>query len=107
MGMLPHGYAMTSYLHPDQHRSTGCNPMYLDGQGRTDPMGIRAMPWGPPPKGAHQTSQNNANQQISITKQAQPSLANIGNIVMKHSLWGPLVRIRKDFLNIRSHNVLK
>ena len=25
-------------------------------QGRTDPMGIRAMPWGPPPKGAHQTS---------------------------------------------------
>ena len=30
-------------------------------QGRTDPMGIRAMPWGPPPKGAHQTSKNNAN----------------------------------------------
>ena len=24
-------------------------------QGRTDPMGIRAMPWGPPPKGALQT----------------------------------------------------
>ena len=25
-------------------------------QGWTDPMGIRAMPLGPPPKGAHQTS---------------------------------------------------
>ena len=47
----------------------------LDGlsvQGRTDPMGIRAMPWGPPPKGAHQTSKNNAFQQKSVTKKAQP-----------------------------------
>ena len=25
-------------------------------QGRTDPMGNRAMPWGPTPKGAHQAS---------------------------------------------------
>ena len=39
-------------------------------QGRTDPMDIRAMPWGPPPKGAHQTFKNNSNQQISVTKTA-------------------------------------
>ena len=31
-------------------------------------MGIRAMPWGPPPKGAHQTSKNNAYQQKSVAK---------------------------------------
>ena len=32
-------------------------------QGWTDPTGIRAMPWGPPPKGSHQTSKKHANQQ--------------------------------------------
>ena len=37
-------------------------------QGRTDPMGIRAMPWGPPPKGARQTSKNNVYQQKSVAK---------------------------------------
>ena len=58
-------------------------------QGRTDPMGIRAMPWGPPPNGAHQTSKNNANQQKSVTKKAQPSSDNRRNIVMKYSLGGP------------------
>ena len=51
-------------------------------QGRTDPMGIRAVPLGPLPKGAHQTSKNNANQQISSTEKAQPSLAYIGNRVI-------------------------
>ena len=63
--------------------------MYLDGQGRTDPMGIRAMPWGPPPKGAHQTSQNNANQQKSETKKAQLSLDDRRNIVMNYSVGPP------------------
>ena len=42
-------------------------------QGRTDPMGIRAMPWDPPPKGAHQICKNNANQQKSVTKKTQLS----------------------------------
>ena len=37
-------------------------------QGRTDPMGIRAMPWGPPPKGANQTFKNNAYQQKSVAE---------------------------------------
>ena len=41
-------------------------------QGQTDPMGVRAMPWGPPPKGAPQTFKNNASQQKSVTKKAQP-----------------------------------
>ena len=54
-----------------------------DSKGRTDPMGIGAMPWGPPPKGVHQTSKNNANQQKSVTKKAQPSLDNLRNFVMK------------------------
>ena len=53
------------------------------GQGRTDPMGIRAMPWGPPQKGAHQTFKNNANQQKLEAKKAQPSLDNSRNIAMK------------------------
>ena len=48
-------------------------------QGRTDPMGIRAMQWGPSPKGAHETSKNIVNQQ----KSAQPLLDNRRNIVMK------------------------
>ena len=42
-------------------------------QGWTDPMGIRAMPWGQPPKGAHKTFKNNANQQRSVIKTAQSS----------------------------------
>ena len=54
-----------------------------DGQWRTDPMGIRAMPWGPPPKAAHQTSLNNAHQQESVTKKAQLSFDNRGDIVTK------------------------
>ena len=55
-------------------------------QGRTDPMGIRAMPWGPPPKGAHQTSKNNANQQKSVMKKAQLSFDNRRNIVRKKAV---------------------
>ena len=34
-------------------------------------MGIRAMPWGPPPKGAQLTSKNNANQQKFVMRKAQ------------------------------------
>ena len=52
-------------------------------QGRTDPMGIRAMPWGPPPKGAHQISKNNANQQKSVTKKAQLSFDEERKVIKK------------------------
>ena len=31
-------------------------------------MGIRAMPWDPPPKGAHLAFKNNANKQRSVRK---------------------------------------
>ena len=57
--------------------------LQYDVPGWTDPMGIRAMPWGPPPKGAHQIFKNNANQERSAAKTAQPSLDNRRNIVMK------------------------
>ena len=49
-------------------------------------MGIRAMPWGPPPKGAHQTSKNNANQQKSVTKKAQLVFDNRRNNVRKKTV---------------------
>ena len=57
--------------------------VWAPGLGRTDPVGIRAMPWGPPPYGAHQTSKNNANQQKSVKKMAQLLLDNTRNIAMK------------------------
>ena len=61
-------------------------------QGRTDPMGIRAMPWGPPPREAPQTSKNNANQQKSVTRKAQLAFNNRRNIVRKKAMGrdGPL-----------------
>ena len=62
-------------------------------QGRTDPMGIRAMQWGPPPKGAHHTSKNNANQQISVAKKAQLAFDNGRNIVRKKAVGAPHQRI--------------
>ena len=40
---------------------------------------IRAMPWGPPLKGAHQTFKNNANEERSVTITAQPSSDNKEN----------------------------
>ena len=48
-------------------------------------MGIRAMPWGPPPMGAHQTSKNNVNRQKSVTKKAD----NRRNIVRKKTVGPP------------------
>ena len=52
-------------------------------------MGIRAMPWGPPPKGAHQTSKNHANQQKSVMKKAQLALDNRRTIVRNKAVGPP------------------
>ena len=52
-------------------------------QGRTDPMGIRAMQWGPSPKGAHETSKNIVNQQKSVATKAQPLLDYRRDIVIR------------------------
>ena len=84
-------YAFITLLtHRTPYECTQQNPIHRTlftsatcAQGWTDPMAIRAMPWGPPPKGAHLTSKNNANQQRSVTKTAQPSLDNRRNMAMK------------------------
>ena len=52
-----------------------CSSMAL-GLGRTDPTGIREMPWGPPPKGAQQNSKTNANQQKFVMRNAQLAFDN-------------------------------
>ena len=70
-----HGYNMAGLQHEIlESVILYCLHMFLIlfcHQGRTDPMGIRTMPWGPPPKGARQTSKNNANQQKFVMRNAQ------------------------------------
>ena len=46
------------------------------GLGWTDPMVIRTMPWGPPPKGAQQNLKKNANQQKFVMRNAQLAFDN-------------------------------
>ena len=69
-------------------------------QGRTDPMGVRALPWGPSPKGAHQTSKNNANEIKSLTK--SQLLFDNRKKTSQSRLWAPLARIYHLFLHILS-----
>ena len=78
-----------------------CTPAYINSpaQGRTDPMGIRAMPWGPPPKGTHHTFKKNANEIKCLRKKGNFHLTT-EETLSQGRLWAPLARIYHKFLRI-------